>query len=126
MFKKDWRDVWFIQFEWIEFNSSTRRVFYKICREKGGKKTFATEGFESIKVSAFQDHACSQEHMRLSWVVHKGMKTMENAIALTNKSYDEAILSLFKATNYIGKETIPFSKFLAFYHVLVSLKAYIT
>jgi len=51
---------------------------------------------------------------------------MEKVIIESNRIYDEAILALFKATYFIGKETLPFCKFHGLCKLLVSLNACIT
>jgi len=43
--------------------------------------------------------------------MQKGEQTMEKMMAHANHAWDEAMHSLFQALYFIGKETIPFSKF---------------
>ena len=51
---------------------------------------------------------------------------METAIAVASHSCDEGMLALFKVAYFIGKEILPFSKFLKLCKLLVDLKACIT
>jgi hypothetical protein len=80
----------------------------------------------NIKVSAFHDHQQSKEYRRLVWAKQKGKKVMEKAIVVVSQSCDERMLALFKIAYFIGKEILPFSKFLKLYKLLVDLKACIT
>jgi hypothetical protein len=48
-----WKDAWYTKFDWIDFDSQTGRVFYKVCRQKGGRSAFATVGSINIRISAF-------------------------------------------------------------------------
>jgi len=49
---------------------------------------------------------------------------MEKMVAASNKTCDEAILCLFKAAYFLGKETINYYKFPALYEMLLSVNAY--
>jgi len=123
---KLWKDAWYTQFDWIEFNSTLGKVICKTCKEKGGKSVFAKQGLVNIKVSAFQDHARFDEHRRLTWATQSGKKIMEKVIIESNKTCDEAVLVFFKATYFIGKETLSFCKFPGLCKLLLSLNAAIT
>jgi hypothetical protein len=35
--KRDWKDAWYSDYNWIQFNAEVGRVFYKVCREKQEK-----------------------------------------------------------------------------------------
>ena len=70
----DGKDAWFALFDRVEFNKELGRVFYKICKEGGGKYVYANEGSSNIKISALQDHAKTNEHRKLSWAKHRDQK----------------------------------------------------
>ena len=124
--RENWKDSWYALFDWIHFNYDEGRVFCKICKEHGGKNVFANAGSVNVKVSAFQDHRKSEEHKHYVWVDQKGKMTMEKMVAATNKVCDDAVLSLFKATYFLGKETIGYCKFPALCELLLSVHANIT
>ena len=86
-----WKDSYYIDFDWIEFNSNIGRVFCKVYRDKGGKGVFAKVGLVNVKISAFQDHARSEEHKRLSWAFHNGSKKMAEVIKKATATSDEAL-----------------------------------
>jgi hypothetical protein len=49
-----WKDVWYIKFDWIDFDSQTGRVFCKVCRQKGVDQPLPLEatltlGFQHFK-----------------------------------------------------------------------------
>lgn len=50
----------------MEFNKKLGRVFYKSCREGGGKFVYASEGSTNVKVLTLQYYSKSNEHKRLS------------------------------------------------------------
>ena len=48
---------------------------------------------------------------------------MEKYIRAANKCCDEALLTLFRAAYFLGRETIPFNKYSSLYELLVASKA---
>jgi hypothetical protein len=64
--------------------------------------------------------------MRLSWAMQFGEKLIHKALAATNKTCDEVLLTIFRVAYYIGKNTIPFNKFTPLCNLLVLVKACIT
>lgn len=124
--KREWKDSWYLDYDWLEFNATIGRVFCKICREKGGRSVFAKTGSVNIKVSAFKDHGRSDEHKSFVWAMQSGEKVMVKAIAQANKTCDEAVFNLFRIAYYIGKNTIPFNKFPPLCELFVRVKACIT
>ena len=30
-----WKDLWYSQFDWLDFSLDLKRVSYKVCKEKG-------------------------------------------------------------------------------------------
>ena len=123
---KAWKDSYYTDFDWIEFNSNSGRVFCKVCRDKGGRGVFAKAGSVNVKISAFQDHARSEEHKRLSWAFHNGCKKMAEVIKKATVTCDEALLALFRAAHYMGTSFIPFARYPDLCRLLVSVKACIT
>ena len=121
--RENWKDNWYTMFDWIDFNYEEGRVFCKVCKKHGGRNVFAKAGSINVKVSAFQDHGKSEEHKNYVWVDQKGKKTMEKMVAASNKACDEAVLSLFKAAYFLGRETISYCKFPALCEMLVSVNA---
>jgi hypothetical protein len=55
-----------------------------------------------------------------------GKKTLAKVVAQANKSCDEAVLNLFRVAYYIGKNTIPFNKYMPLCELLLTAKANIT
>ena len=84
-----------------------------MCREKQAKNVFANAGSVNIKVFAFVEHQISKKHKKLVWAAQEGQKVMEKMMHQVTKSYDEALLTLFRAAYYLGRETIPFCKYSA-------------
>jgi hypothetical protein len=123
---EEWKDAWYELFDWVEFNCELGRIFCKICKEGGGKYAYANEGSSNIKISALQDHAKTNEHRKLAWAKHQGKKSLQKAVVAANHSCDEAVVSLFKAAYFMGKETIPSHKFPTLCNLLVSCKAPMT
>jgi hypothetical protein len=121
-----WKDKWISDFNWLEFNSELGKVFCKVCKEAGGKGAYATSGSVNSKVSTFQDHSNTVEHRKLAWVAQCGSKRMEKHVAQATRTCDEALMTLFKTTYYVGKETIPFSKFPSLCGLLLSVNSTIT
>ena len=118
-----WKNVWYTQFDWIDFDAQMGRVFCKVCRQKGGRSTFATVGSIKIRISAFQDDGKSAEHERLTWAMQKCERTMEKGIVEANRACDGAMHSLFQAAYYVGKEVIQFHRFPGLCALLVKVKA---
>ena len=101
-------------------------MFCKLCRDKQAKNIFANVGSANIKVSSFVEHQISKEHKKLAWAAQEGQKVMEKMMHQVTKSYDEALLTLFRATYYLGRETIPFCKYSALCDLLLICKLPIT
>ena len=123
---ENWKDSWYALFDWIDFIYDEGRVFCKICKQHGGKNVFANVGSVNVKVSTFQDHGKSEEHKHYVWVDQKDKRTMEKMVAAVNKVCDDAVLSLFKAAYFLGKEIIGYCKFLALCQLLLSVHTNIT
>ena len=122
----DWKDAWFALFDWVEFNKDLEGFFVQFAKGGGGKYMYANEGSTKIKISALQDHAKTNEHRKLSWAKHGGQKSLQKAIAVANHSYNEALISLFRTTYFMKKESVPFHKFPSLYNLLVSCNAPMT
>jgi kynureninase len=120
---EEWKDAWY---DWVEFNSELGRILCKICKAGGDKYVYANEGSSNIKISALQDHAKTNEHRKLAWAKHEGKKSLQKAMAAANHSCDEALLSLFRAAYFMGKETIHFYKFSSLCNLLISCKTAMT
>ena len=88
-------------------------IFCKICKEGGGKYVYANEGSINIKISALQDHAKTNEHRKLSWANHGGQKSLQKAIAAANHNCDEALISIFRAAYFMGRNVCLFINFQA-------------
>jgi hypothetical protein len=124
--RKLWKDSYYTDFQWIEFNSDNGRVFCKTCRSKDGRSVYAKAGSINIKVSAFQDHIRSEEHKRLRWVELNGVRRMEQQVKKASEACNEALLSLMRAACYVDTSLTPFARFPELYKLLVSVKACIT
>ena len=101
-------------------------MFCKLCRDKQAKNVFANVGLVNIKVSAFVKHQISKKHKKLAWATQEGRKVMEKMMHKVTKSYDEALLTLFRAVYYLDRETIPFCKYSALCDLLLICKSPIT
>jgi hypothetical protein len=123
---EEWKDAWYDLYDWVEFNKESGRVFCKTCREGGGKFVYASEGSTNVKISALQYHSKCNEHKKLSYAKHVGKKALEKCVAKANNACDEAVMSLFKAVYFLGKESIPCAKFASLCELLVSCKTPIT
>ena len=108
MARLTWKDSWYNDFKWIEFNSDDGKVFCKLCRENQAKNIFVHVGSINIKVSAFVEHQISKEHKKLAWIAQEGLKVMEKMMHQITKSCDEALLTLFRAAYYLSRDTILF------------------
>ena len=38
------QDVWFVQFNWLEYDAQSKRMFCKVCRAAESKNIFSNEG----------------------------------------------------------------------------------
>ena len=38
------QDVWFVQFDWLEYDAQSKRKFCKVCRAAKSKNIFSNEG----------------------------------------------------------------------------------
>ena len=38
------QDVWFVQFDWLEYDAQSKRMFCKVCRAAKSKNIFSNEG----------------------------------------------------------------------------------
>ena len=85
-------------------------MYCKICKESGGKGIFATSRSPNFKVSALQDHTNTAEYKRLSWVAHSGSRRMDKIIVQATMTCDEALITFFIISHYVGIELLPFSK----------------
>lgn len=75
---KLWKDSWYGQFDWIQFNSELGKVFCKLCTSKGGKSVYGKGKSCNIKVSTFQDHQNSKEYKTLAGQLNKVRKLWKN------------------------------------------------
>ena len=121
-----WKDAWYSQFHWIEFNSDLGRVYCKVCRDKQARNVFARAGSINIKVSAFQDHNMSVEHKKLEWAANQGEKAMRKIVEKTITACDDALITLFRSAYFLAKETMPLTKFPSLCKLLLKSKSNIT
>ena len=125
-----WKDIWFDLYDWVHFDRQLERVFCKTCKEEGGKYVYVTDGSSNIKISGLQDHAKSIEYKKLTWVKFGGKQTLKKQVTLVNQFCNEAMICLFGAAYFIGKEGVSFHKFpslctlLLYYKALLSEKLY--
>ena len=63
------------------------------------------------------------KHRKLTWAKHGGKKALERAVAITNRTCDEALMSLFRVAYIMVKEMITFHKFPSLCDLLVVCKA---
>ena len=124
--KELWKESWAVQFQWLEFSAELGKVFCKVCREKGGRSVYAKEGSKNFKVSAFLNHGRSNEHRRLCWASSTEEKMMRKEILTSQRACDEAMETLFRASYFIGKQSLPYAKFPPLCSLLLSVKAPIT
>lgn len=75
-----WNKQWAIQFQWLDYSTSEGKIFYKICKEKGGRSVYANVRSKNFKVSVFTDHSRSNEHHKLAWTYIVGENTMAKII----------------------------------------------
>ena len=101
-------------------------MFCKLYRDKQAKNVFANVDSVNIKVSAFVEHKISKEHKKLAWRAQEGQKVMKKMMHQVTKSYDEALLTLFRAIYYLDREIIPFYKYSALCDLLLTCKSSIT
>ena len=106
-----WKEAWSTQFDWLHFAADSGRLFCTVCKEKGGRSVYAKEGSKNFKVSAFMDHARSNEHHRLAWAINSSVKTMERAVLNSQRACDDAMLTLFQAAYFVGKQPLSYCKF---------------
>ena len=66
------------------------------------------------------------EHQRLAWASTSGEKTLEKTIFTSHRACDEALQILFKANYFTGKQSLPYSKFLALCKLIIYVNAPIT
>ena len=121
-----WKDKWLLDYDWLQFNNELGIMYCKICKESGGKGVFATSRSTNFKVSALQDHINTGEHKRLSWATLSGSRRMEKVVVQVTKTCDEALMTLFKTSHYVGKELLHFSKFPTLFDLMLSVNATIT
>ena len=121
-----WKESWSVQFSWLQLNSELGKVFCRICKDSGGRSVYAREGSKNFKVSAFLDHARSNEHRRLAWANNSGVKTMERVIQNSQRQCDEALQTLFQVAYFVGKQSLSPCKFPALCKLLKSVNAPIT
>ena len=56
MTRLTWKDSWYNDFKWREFNSHEGRILCKLCRDKQAKNAFANVDSINIKVSTIVEH----------------------------------------------------------------------
>lgn len=76
----------------------------------------------NIHISAFQNHAKSDEHKRLKWAHKCGKHTMEKDVVEVIQTCDEVMHYYFLSNILHKKKTIPFDKFLGLCILLPSVK----
>ena len=59
---------------------------------------------------------------KICWVLQSGGKVLEKAIKYVQCAYDESLASLFRAAYFIGKQSLPYTKFLSLCSLLASVK----
>ena len=99
-----WTDQRYSQFAWLNFSLNLRKVFCKICKEKDERSVYAKKGSKNLKVSAFHDHGCYNEHKRFSCALHSDGRMMKKAIKQGQRACNESLASLFFAACFIGKQ----------------------
>ena len=67
-----WKDSWYNDFKWIEFNSNDGIAFCKLCRENQAKNVFVHARLVNIQVFAFVEHQISAEHKKLALAAQEG------------------------------------------------------
>ena len=121
-----WKDAWYFQFHWIEFNSDLGKVYCKVCRDKQASNVFARAGSINIKVLSFQDHNMSVEHKKLEWAANQCEKTMRKIVEKTITACDDALITLFRSAYFLAKEIMSLTKFPSLCNLLLKSKSNIT
>lgn len=121
-----WKEQWASQCQWLHYSTSEGKVFYKIYREKRGRSVYAKDGSKNFKVRTFTNHSRSNIHHMFVWACTSGEKTMRKTISSSPCACDEALQTFFKATYFIWKQSLPYSKFSALNKLLMSVNAPIT
>uniref|UniRef100_A0A1X7VE37 C17orf113 probable zinc finger domain-containing protein n=1 Tax=Amphimedon queenslandica TaxID=400682 RepID=A0A1X7VE37_AMPQE len=106
-------------YSWLEYDSSSGKMFCTLCRKHKKKNAFSTSGSTKFRRSALTDHSKSLEHTDAVCATHKSKQAFP-IFASAIESADKAILTLLKAVYFIAKEDIAILKYLELLNLLES------
>ncbi|MCO5574742.1 hypothetical protein L7F22_028532 [Adiantum nelumboides] len=113
-----WQDDWSQSFKWLVYDNEKVRLFCSFCLDyPHSKSAYAKHGSRNFKTSNLKSHARTQCHRDARTAKHFGKMALKEGLKKMNTTQEDALLNLFKAAFFIGKNSLPF----ALYPSLLSL-----
>ncbi|MCO5601158.1 hypothetical protein L7F22_055277 [Adiantum nelumboides] len=113
-----WQDDWLQSFKWLVYDNERVRLFCSFCLDyPHSKSAYAKQGSRNFKTSNLKSHARTQCHRDARNAKLFGKTALKEGLKKMNTTQEDALLNLFKAAFFIGKNSLPF----ALYPSLLSL-----
>ncbi|MCO5556941.1 hypothetical protein L7F22_010496 [Adiantum nelumboides] len=113
-----WQDDWLHSFKWLVYDNERVRLFCSFCLDyPHSKSAYAKQGSRNFKTSNLKSHARTQCHRDARNAKLFGKTALKEGLKKMNTTQEDALLNLFKAAFFIGKNSLPF----ALYPSLLSL-----
>ncbi|MCO5549887.1 hypothetical protein L7F22_003361 [Adiantum nelumboides] len=107
-----WQDSWLSQFKWLVYDNQKVRLFCSFCFEyPHSKSAYSKQGSRNFKTSNLKSHARTQCHRDARNAKLWGKTALKEGMKKMYVSQEDALLNLFKAAYFIGKNNLSFAMF---------------